>query len=189
MMNNKEQIKINLLPTIVVKHYLGQPVKSNNLGMWYKSPFRSEKTASFLVNDVKGIHDFGTSKHYDIISFVEELFNIDFKTSIKKISYDFGIIDYDESSKELKSYLIKKREEEIQIKKNLDSWFNNTYMKLCIKLNEWRKIIPHLRKEALAIAYAKEQYIDYLIELFINATEEDKFELWKAKEEIQKYIK
>lgn len=57
-MNNPEQIKSILTPIMVAQYYLGQPIKSNKLGMWYKSPFRNERTASFLVNDIKGIHDF-----------------------------------------------------------------------------------------------------------------------------------
>lgn len=187
-MNNPEQLKEILTPTVVVQHYLGQPIKRNRLGDWYKSPFRNERTASFLVSDIKGIHDFGTSEHYDIISFVQELFRIDFKTAIDKLSYDFKIIDNNESSKELRGYLIKRREEELQIKRNLDNWFNKTYIKLCRELQMWRKIIPYLRGETLAIAYAKEQYLDYLTEIFINASEDEKLKLWKEKDEIEKWI-
>lgn len=187
-MNNKDELKGILRPTIVVQHYLGQPVKSNNLGMWYKSPFRSERTASFLVNDVKGIHDFGTSEHYDVISFIQELYRIDFISAVNKLSYDFGISQDRESSKELEKYLIKRREEEIEVKKNLNSWFNSTYIKLCEELKIWKKTMPYLKKEALALAYLKDAKMEYLIELFINATEEEKLELWKAREDIQKYI-
>ncbi len=187
-MNNKDELKEILTPTVVVQHYLGQPVKSNNLGMWYKSPFRSERTASFLVSDVKGIHDFGTSEHYDVISFVQELFHIDFLMAVNKLSYDFGIAQDRESSKELNKYLIRRKEEEIEIKRNLNSWFNDTYIQLCEEIKQWKKTIPHLKQEALALAYTIDAKLEYLIELFINATEEDKLELWKAREDIQKYI-
>ena len=187
-MSNKEEVKNILTPTVVVQHYLGQPVKSDRLGMWYKSPFRNERTASFLVSDVKGIHDFGTSEHYDVISFVEKLFKIDFKTSLNKLLYDFGIIDSGPSSQELKAYLIKQREEEIKIKKNLDSWFNETYIKICEELNILKKCIPYLKQDALVEAYSKDVYLECLVESFINANEDNKYQLWKAKYEIEKYI-
>lgn len=187
-MNNSENIKQILIPSKVAQYYLGQPVKSNRLGMWYISPFRNERTASFLVNDIKGIHDFGTSIHYDIISFVQGLFRIDFKSAIKKLSYDFGIIDYNQSSKEFNTYLIKKREEELTIKQNLNKWFNNTFGSLCDELHIWERAIPHLKGEALAIAYDKQFYLNYLIEIFINATEDNKIELYKSRGEIEKWI-
>ena len=187
-MNKAEYLKQVLTPTVVAQRYLGHPVKSNSLGMWYKSPFRSERTASFLVNDLKGIHDFGTGVHYDIISFVQELFKIDFMTAINKLSYDFGIINCEQTSKEFRLYINRKREEEMLIKRNLDQWFKKTYSKLCDKFHEWEKIIPHLKGEALAIAYKSEWYLDYLTDVFVYATEEDKVGLWKQKDSINKYL-
>lgn len=184
-MNSSEKIKKAITPTMVVQHYLGQPTKNSGINLIYKSPFRNERTASFWVNDTKGIHDFGTGIHYDIISFVQELFKIDFKTAIDKLQHDFGIIDSEQSSKELELYLIQKREDELRMKRNLDKWFNNTLSKLCDKLHEWQELIPLLKNEALAIAYAKEQYVNYLIDIFINATEDEKLELWKDKEKIE----
>ena len=187
-MNKPEILKHELTPTIVAQRYLGQPVKSDRLGMWYKSPFRNERTASFLVNDVKGIHDFGTSMHYDIISFLQEWFRIDFLTAINKLSHDFGIIGYGQSSEEVKAYLKEVGEEQQQIKNNLDSWFNRTFSKLCDELHTWQTIRKHVRGEALAITYAKEQYLEYLIDLFINTTEDRKIDLWKDREGIEKCL-
>lgn len=187
-MNNAKRIKELLTPSVVVEHYLGQPIKTNSVGMWFKSPFRNERTASFLVNNQKGIHDFGTSKHYDIISFLQELLGIDFKTAITKLQADFGIIDYGQSSKELEAYLIRKRQEDKQIKINLNKWFYATFINLCKELKMWKKILQHVKGEALLIAYSKGQYVDYLIDIFINATEDEKIELWKEKKEIEKWI-
>lgn len=82
-------LKNSIEPQMVCRRYLGMPLKSDRLGDWYYSPFRSEKTASFLVNNDKGIHDFGTSKHYDIVSFVQEWMNLDFWSAVNKLSYDF----------------------------------------------------------------------------------------------------
>lgn len=188
-MTSSKEIKKLLTPTMVVEHYLGQPQKRSGSNLIYKSPFRNERTPSFWVNDIKGIHDFGTGIHYDIISFTQELFKIDFRTALNKLYYDFGIIDYEPVSNELERYLIKRRNEEIQIKKNLDSWFNRTLNNLCEELHMWQRLIPYLTPEALSIAYYKEQYINYLIDIFINASEGEKVELWKDKEVIEKCLK
>lgn len=187
-MNKPKQIKELITPKRVVQYYLGQPQKTSRMNLIYKSPFRNERTPSFWVSNEKGIHDFGTGIHYDTISFVQELFRIDFKTALSKLCNDFGIMDCEPISKELEQYLIRKREEELQIRKNINRWFYSTFSKLCDELQEWQKIIPHLNKEALAIAYAKEQYLDYLTDLFIDAKEDDKIKLWKDKEEIEKWI-
>lgn len=187
-MFNIIQLKQVLKPTIVVEHYLGQPVKRSNIGMWYKSPFRNERTASFLVSDVKGIHDFGSSIHYDIISFVQDLFKIGFKTAVSKLSSDFHLTDCEPTSKELTTYLIKKKEEELQMKKNLDSWFYSTYGKLCDKLNISKKIALHTVREARAITYFYMSDLEYWIDLFINADEQAKFELYKSRGEIEECL-
>jgi len=125
--NKAQQLKEILTPTTVVQHYLGQPQKICGVNLIYKSPFRNERTASFYVSPKKGIHDFGTSMHYDIISFVQELFKIDFKTAIDKLYSDFGIIAENSISKELESYLIKRRKEEIELNKRINKWFYQTY--------------------------------------------------------------
>lgn len=187
-MNNSKRIKQILKPTIVVQYYLGKPVRSNGLGMWYKSPFRNERTASFLVNDIKGIHDFGTSIHYDVISFVQELFRIDFKTAIKKLSYDFNLIDSEPISKGLMAYRIRQQEEKIQMKKKLDSWFYSTYGKLCDKLNMEKKIATHVNREARKITYFYISELEYWTELFIDATEEDKEKLFKIRGDIRECL-
>lgn len=187
-MNKSEQIKELITPKRVVQYYLGQPQKTSGTNLIYKSPFRNERTPSFWVSNEKGIHDFGTGIHYDTISFVQELFRTDFKTALDKLCNDFGIMNCEPMSKELERYLTRKREEELQIRKNINRWFYSTFSKLCDELQEWQKIIPHLNKEALAIAYAKEQYLDYLTDLFIDAKEDDKIKLWKDKEEIEKWI-
>jgi DNA primase len=188
-MNNIEEIKDVLKPVEVAKYYIGEPEKENATGLWYKSPFRNEKTASFLVNNTKGIHDFGTSKHYDIVDFVKELFNVDLKTAINKLSCDFGINIKNSETIKFKEYLIRKREEEIEMKKELNKWFNSTYIKLCEELKMWEKMIPHLKKEALVIAYKYQMHIEYWIEVFVSVKENEKAELWKIRNEIKKYIK
>lgn len=175
-------------PTSVVQRYLGKPIKRNTLGLWYKSPFRNERTESFLVNDEKGIHDFGTSKHYDVISFTQELFKIDFKTAINKLAGDFGIEPQKPISKELEAYLIKKREEEILISKKINTWFYQTYRMLCDTLKENKKMEKHLKGISLANIYKQNSSLEILTEYFINATEDEKYELYKIRDEIYKIL-
>ena len=83
-MNKFKEIKTMLTNKEVVTRYLGTPIKTTSTGIWYKSPFRSERTASFCVSN-KGIHDFGTGQHYDVISFVSALFEISYWEATKKI--------------------------------------------------------------------------------------------------------
>ena len=48
-----------------------QPVKTTNIGMWYLSPLRSEKTASFHISKQQNVwYDFGLGKGGDSIAFV-----------------------------------------------------------------------------------------------------------------------
>lgn len=185
-MNDPKEIKQLLTPIMVAQHYLGQgKVKGNKI--WYKSPFRNERTPSFMV-DSKSFHDFGDAWDGDVINFIERYYNTDFITAMKVLSKDFGLPEEEGRSREFDKYLKQKREEEIQMKRNLDNWFNRTLNKLCDELHIWQKMIPYLRKEALALAYSKEQYLDYLIDIFINATEDEKVELWKDRKNLEKYI-
>lgn len=184
-MNNSNEIKKILTPVQVIQHYLGQPHSKNSSGLWYKSPFRNERTASFLVNNDKGIHDFGSSKHYDIISFVQEYFKVDFQTAMQVISRDFNLPEDRKMSKELKQYLQKRQEEQKEAEYIVKEWFNKTFSDICDELHVFQNMIPHLKGEALRIAYDQESKLEYLSEVFMDATDEDKIELfkeWRTKE-------
>ena len=61
-MNNSnifKEIKKYLSPQQVAKYYLQDKGKRSGNNVFYKSPFRNEKTASFCVNNEKGFHDYG----------------------------------------------------------------------------------------------------------------------------------
>ena len=186
-MNRPEQIKQLLTPTVVAQHYLGTGKQRGNK-IWYKSPFRNERTASFIVTDNE-FHDFGDSWHGDVIDFVGRYYNTDFINAMKILSRDFGLPEEEPISKELEKYLKQKKEEEIRIKRNLNIWFNSTFSKLCDELQSWQKVIPRVKGEALAIAYKEEQRLNYLTDLFIYATEDEKVELWKNRREIELCLK
>lgn len=188
-MNNPQQIKELITPLMVAEHYLGQPDKATSRRIWYKSPFREEKTASFLVSEI-GFHDFGDGWHGDIINFIERYYRTDFLTAMKILSTDFGLPDTERISKELSQYLKQKRDEEVQMKKNLNKWFDRTYCKLCERLQLWKKVIPKLQDgEMQYMAYGESGYIEYLIDIFFEATKEEKLELWKDREAIEEWVK
>lgn len=188
-MNKAEELKELLTPIQVIQHYLGQPVHKDSSGIWYRSPFRNERTASFLVNDEKGIHDFGTSKHYDIINFIEEYFRVGFKTAIQILSKDFGIPMQDEISEELKEYLKKRRQEEKEIQYIIENWFNETFSQICDEIFFYQKATKYLKQDALVIAYNYETHLNYLAEVFMDVTTyEQKIELYQEKERIEKWL-
>lgn len=179
-MINVEELKQQLTPSLVAETYLGLPEKSTTLGNWYKSPFRNEKTASFCVSDTKGLHDFGTSKHYDVIEFVRDYFKIDFNLAVDKLCSDFGIMNQKRTSKELRAYMNSRYKEQQTLKKKLDEWFNNTYGSLCDELKQVKKMQQYLEGEALSIAYDKEVKLEYLTEYMNEVrSEDDKLELYR----------
>lgn len=85
-------IKYAMNPKAIVMKYLGEPDIESSSNYIYYSPVRDrERTPSFYVNESKGIHDFGTDKHYSVISFVRDLFDISYWEATKKIIEDFDI--------------------------------------------------------------------------------------------------
>lgn len=194
MYNMFEQVKEYLKPTQVVKFYLGEG-KYQNGSYWYVSPFRTEKTASFCVNDKKGIHDFGDSKHYDIVSFVSELFGLRNTDSIKKLIHEFNLpisfggnkpqIFYDRDVKKFKEELARKELE----KKQKQYFYDNLYTISCENFKRWRNFIFDLQKQRhilnsldLCKVYTEYLYSEWIVDtLFESDFEEvwDNKEFWK----------
>ena len=192
-MNNPEQIKQLLTPIMVAQHYLGQGKTKGNR-IWYKSPFRSERTASFMVDD-KSFHDFGDGWDGDVIDFVERYYNTDFINATKILSKDFGLPEDEPISKEVEDYIKLKREEEQQIKKNLDDWFSSTYNKISDELKIVEKAIQNTAMKNKFVGlwkylYSRESNLNILWEIFFDAVgdEQKKLELWRDKEEIKKCL-
>jgi hypothetical protein len=84
-------------------HSLGyNPVKQQGNSLWYKSPFREEREASFKVNtDRNEWYDFGAGKGGNIIALAQELYNSDNvpylleqiakqSPAIRPVSFSFG---------------------------------------------------------------------------------------------------
>ena len=181
-MNNPEEIKRLLTPIQVVQHYLGSPKSRTSLGCWYKSPFRNETDASFLVysGQNRNMFDFGSNTAYDIIDFIQEYFNVDFKMAMKILTRDFGLPEDKEISKELKEYLLQRKKERERAEYIIKTWYNKRFNDICTELHSIQNAIPYLSGEALKIAYEQEVKYEVLSEMYLTAyTDEEKLELYK----------
>ena len=89
MIDIAEQIKSQINMRDILNKY---GIELNRQG-FAKCPFHGEKTASFklFANDTK-YKCFGCGKSGDVISFVKEYFNLDFKQAIERINVDFGLM-------------------------------------------------------------------------------------------------
>lgn len=180
-----EQIKEYVKPTEIARRYLGDGLYKNG-SLWYKSPFRTlEKTASFCFNDKKGIHDFGVNKHYDIISFVEELFNEKPIESVKRIIIDFNLpikqpnkdkskpnFEYD---KEFIEYKKNKEKEKNKRIKN-DNICKIIFESSIIVYRFWNNLLLDTKNldfdlfgNELSIIYKNKNYFDGLVDILNNS--------------------
>ncbi len=168
MTNCFKEIKELLDNIQVVEKYLGKPYKITKKGLWYKSPFRNEKTASFYVSE-KGIHDFGSSEHYDIIDFVSKYFNTDTYNALKILCNDFALslLNKKEDGKTIKQ-LKAKREQERKQKELEKKKYNQEMKKLCNELLQIEELIKIFEKtsyfETLKILYDKQSILETIFE-------------------------
>ena len=181
-MNKFEEIKRMLKNEEVVQRYLGLPEKHTTLGNWYKSPFRREKTASFIVSD-KGIHDFGDSKHYDIISFVQKYFSTTPIQALQVLSNDFGIsLENEYETQEILKRLKKKQEEEKLIKERVANWYNAEIQRVSDDIIINQKCIERFKNksnfELLKILYNEQIKLEIYFETLFNLTEDEKVEIY-----------
>lgn len=184
IINKFKEIKKYLNNQQVVQRYLGLPEKKTSTGVWYKSPFRQERTASFCVSN-KGIHDFGDSTHYDIVSFVEKYFNVTPNQAVDILCNDFGLsLNNPYRSQTVVNILKQKREEENKAKEIIETWFDNKFKNVSDELKNTRKLIDVLKNttffDALSVLYMQEVKQEMLFEeLFdISQNEEKKTKLY-----------
>lgn len=186
-MDKFAEIKTLLKGEEVIEHYLGKPQKRTYTGIWYKSPFREEKTASFYVSE-KGIHDFGSSEHYDIISFIVKYFNTDNYSALKILCNDFGLTLLDKKeSKETIRQLKEKREEERKRQMQIEKWYNKKIQKICDEIQENEKLIKIFENSSyfktLKILYDKQVKLEIEFEIMQNT--KDKEKLYKGDQKWQ----
>jgi DNA primase len=77
-----------------VSEVVGRRVKLKKVGREWSglSPFNSEKTPSFTVNDQKGFyHDFSSGKHGDIFGFVMETEGLPFAEAVERLASLAGL--------------------------------------------------------------------------------------------------
>jgi len=141
-----KEIKQYLNPQQVAEYYLHDKGRRSGNNVFYTSPFRNEKTASFCVNNEKGFHDYGSGWHGDIISFVQELYNLTPIDAAKTLIQDFALpieigqkVDYKQVKAQKKKIALSKK-----VKEALDKWFNNTFIKICDENNINEKCIEIL---------------------------------------------
>ncbi len=85
-----DELKARLRPSDVIGRYVKLKKQGNEwAGL---SPFTKEKTPSFFVNDQKGFyHCFSSSKHGDIISFLQETQRLTFVEAIEQLAEEAGL--------------------------------------------------------------------------------------------------
>lgn len=203
MQNIFKEIKEYLNPKQVANYYISEQGKIAGNNVFYKSPFRQEKTASFCVSNEKGFHDYGTGWHGDIINFVQELYHLTPMDAAKTLIKDFTLpikinekSDYKQVKAQKHKNLLNKK-----IRDALDNWFNSTFIELCDadKLNQicieslskQIKSIDDFEKEniqtALQYLYYQQTEINLWIESFIDTkTEDEKIGLFRHRKEIEK---
>lgn len=182
-----EEIKRIIKPQDVAYRYLGVPNKRGNK-LWYKAPWRDERTASLLVDD-KGFYDFGESWGGDIFAFIQKYFKINFKNAYNLICREFNIRTDDNFSNESIKHIIEIKKQENELKNRLKEWFNVSWIRLCEELTIVQKAIPHLRGESLKIYYDKEFKIELLIEQLENIkTTEEIAQMYKNKDLIEEVL-
>lgn len=177
-MNKFKEIKKYLNNQQVVQRYLGLPEKKTSTGIWYKSPFRQERTASFCVS-IKGIHDFGDSTHYDIISFVEKYFNVTPNQAVDILCNDFGLsLNNPYRSQTVVNILKQKREEENKAKEIIETWFDNKFKNVSDELKNTRRLIDVLKNttffDALSVLYMQEVKQEMLFEELFDISQDEK---------------
>lgn len=111
-MNDIEQIKSKLNIVDVVREYVPD-LRKIGRNWTARSPFRQEKTPSFIVNEEKGIFkDFGGDKAGDVIKFIENIENISFREALEMAAQKAGIELRNQSAEEKlqdqKAQLLKK---------------------------------------------------------------------------------
>lgn len=90
------------------------------------SPFRNDSIPSFSVKWIKGKwrwKDWGTGQSGDVISFIQEMFGLDFTQSVQKIVNDYDVPSFaegkDSHCKQISKGIKKQRKVEIDVKSRL----------------------------------------------------------------------
>lgn len=168
------EVKQQVKPKQLTRFYLGKPIKSGTTD-YYLSPFRNEKTPSFAVHDKRGLTDFGSGEHYDIVSFVQKLYRITPIEAAKKIASDFHLnIDinpFDESNK-ISVY---------RVKGGLKKWRDETLDCLTAIYKETQTSKRTLKPDTIGyfVACELEGPLDYWTDALISGSETEWLQVFR----------
>lgn len=126
-------LNLNDIKAIPIENFmskLGYEIKSTTAAnIFFNSPFREEKTASFAVWKNKNLwKDWGTHEGGDIIELAQRIWNTDFKKTIERLAKENYI------SIENKS-LISEKKYKVEIKKTSDKVQNKALINYMIERN------------------------------------------------------
>lgn len=174
MLSIFSEIKTQVKPKQIARYYIGQPAKTG-VTDFYNSPFRKEKTPSFAVSNTKGFTDFGTGEHYDIIGFIQKLYNLNSLDSVKKIIRDFGLRVNDNPFDEDNSISL------LSIKQGLNKWRDKTYNRLCIIYRATQEAKKTLKPDTVGYLAACEfeGILDYWTDKLNSDEEKDWLQVYR----------
>src|SRR5690554_3880056 len=101
---------IKNIPISVVMDKLGFCIiRTYSSDLWYKSPFRKEKTASFKVDSKKNLYyDFGEGKGGNVFDLIMQLKDYNFKEALHFLRNEFDSFSFHQPKQDLINREIKK---------------------------------------------------------------------------------
>lgn len=174
-MNIFESVKQSVSTRQAAELY-GLKVKRNGMTI---CPFHNDKNPSMKVD--KRFHCFACQEDGDVIDFVAKLFGIRLIEAAKKLANDFGIDDFEQKAT---SHYVKVKskltlEYRVQaVEKRCYRVLSDYYHLLKKWKQEYAPILENDVWNPLFIeALQKEKYIEYLLDILLVGTEEEKAEL------------
>lgn len=168
-MNNGALVKPDIID-IISRNVTLRPVGKNLRGL---CPFHAERTPSFFVNPVaQTFRCYGCKKHGDVITFIMETENLDFKSACKSLG-----IELKPGLKSLKE--LKKKTAIARFRDWCES-YDYSLTTLYHELQATKLLADSMEDvERLAKYYHLESRWLYHLEVLWNGTDENRFELFR----------
>ncbi|MEM3555012.1 MAG: CHC2 zinc finger domain-containing protein [Conexivisphaerales archaeon] len=158
-------LKEGISPKEVYERYVGGPLQKAGKGWLGLCPFHNDHHPSFSIRE-RSFHCFGCGWQGDIVSFVRDLKGLDFKSTVKLLSKDFGLED------EGCDFLF--------LCEKLGLSPDNSIFQEFLNLGIWEG--EYIGKRALFWAYELPNGETYMVRVR-KAKEGDRFRWWKGKDE------
>lgn len=172
----KDEILCNIDMNDIFMQYGFKP----NRGGFIRCPFHKEKTASLKAySNNKRFKCFGCGKGGNVIDFVMELFNIDFKQAIARLAYDFnistGVQDY-AAVRRQNEELYRRKAEQAERERRAEE-AENIYFDLIMIWERLNNITVSFEQNRVDFksnevcrevysAYIQKEYAEYLMDLY-----------------------